>query len=399
MRIEQGWGKPVALRCEALLFVMAGLAMAAVTGCAHTSNHETTPGGSGVRTTSSAGSSDTTDPVTTTSSRTPGQQPISGRKGLMAIQFVSPSTGYMVGNGEVLKTTTGGRTFDVAKRTGVNITSIKAAKSAPLTLTAWGLHTILITHDGGYTWSTENLPQRSVLAVDFVSGTEGFALESSNLWRTTNGGESWSKLVTPALADSVSFGSTAVGWIGTSDGKVFKTSNAGNSWTLTLASKGNTETLVHATSAQRCLASISGLASMGGTSYTIFQTQDGKNWKPILAYNSGASPPPGNPANAAMGPGTQIGPVLALGSRTAVVAGICPSCNGNTEASLVATKNEGASWSKLAPIRSGMTYLTSISFVTPNVGWLLETGLQPDSGLLFHTSDGGKSWSKVHSTS
>ena len=89
-------------------------------------------------------------------------------KGLQAVRFVSSTTGYMAGNGIILKTTDGGQIFTTAAHASVNLTGLSVARTTTATVAAWGNHSILVSHNSGSNWSTSTLPH-TIQQVDFAT--------------------------------------------------------------------------------------------------------------------------------------------------------------------------------------------------------------------------------------
>lgn len=329
-------------------------------------------------------------------------------KGLSAVRFVSATTGYMDGNGIILKTTDGGQIFSAVAHTSVNLTGLSITKTAATTVAAWGGHSIMVSHNGGSNWSTTTLPQ-NIIQAEFATASEGFAITQGNraaatslasaLWRTTDGGVHWVQLQTPSPPVSVSFGSAGVGWVGVVGGDIFQTVNSGQTWNRVLHLGANLgEARVYAVSSQICWALITGGSGMSQTSYSVFRTTNGTNWTAVLGVSTaGAGPAPGNPTNVPKGPGSSPGPMAVLGPGEAVIAGVCEACGWGT-ASLSSTQDGGASWSSHPAISNSEGPPASMSFVSLNEGWVLDNRGDSGNGVLLHTLDGGSSWKEVYPT-
>lgn len=325
-------------------------------------------------------------------------------KGIQAVRFVNASTGFLAGNGIILRTTDGGRVFQTSLQSSVDFTGLSAAKGQLSTIAAWGDHSIVVSQDGGKWWKTSALPKTSgtVQEVNLATQSEGFAIlgdgyKTGTLWRTTDGGEDWTKVSTPSQVLSVSFGSDSVGWIGTQDGNIFETKNSGATWTRVFhpSAKYPGRPVVQAVSAQACWAMVIGGSGMSQTSYAVFRTADGSTWKPVLGVGTaGAGPAPDNASNAPKGPGLAPGPMVALNANQAAVAGVCRAC-GMGSAEVSATGNGGSSWTTHPTIQNGMGEPTSMSFISLNNGWMLDTTYTSGTVLL-HTTDGGDTWKEVY---
>jgi photosystem II stability/assembly factor-like uncharacterized protein len=101
---------------------------------------------------------------------------------------------------------------------------------------------ILVTSDGGTTWSTRTLPlwtsQWSIDAVDFINPNEGWALVSARLYHTGNGGRTWTlvnaNLPPPPLnvlqPSSLDFVDASNGFWSTGS-QLLRTTDGGHTWT------------------------------------------------------------------------------------------------------------------------------------------------------------------------
>ncbi|MEO6132072.1 MAG: YCF48-related protein [Saprospiraceae bacterium] len=124
---------------------------------------------------------------------------------LSAIQFVSPSEGWIVGfNGTILHT---------------------------------------INH--GTTWELQQSElSDNLISLSFVSPTEGWILTSGHgLLHTTNGGIQWSLLNSNVGGFAIQFTSTQSGWLTSFFGAIYHTTDGGAHWTL--QNSGTSENLVH----------------------------------------------------------------------------------------------------------------------------------------------------------
>ncbi|MHB1734518.1 MAG: WD40/YVTN/BNR-like repeat-containing protein, partial [Ferrimicrobium acidiphilum] len=314
-------------------------------------------------------------------------------KGLQAVRFVSSTTGYMAGNGIILKTADGGQIFTTAAHASVNLTGLSVARTTTATVAAWGNHSILVSHNSGSNWSASTLPH-TVQQVDFATSSIGFAITGHQgspagyaafpawvLWRTIDGGAHWIQVPTSSPPASISFGAASVGWMSTANGDIFRTVNSGQTWSLvTQIPTTNAESTslkpfvsLHAASAQICWALVVGGSGMNQASYSVFRTTNGTNWSPVLATSTaGAGPAPGNPGKVPPGPGSSPGPMAVVGgSSSAVLAGECRACGFGTT-SVSSTQNAGASWNNFPTIQNGGASI-SMSFVSPSEGWLLDS--------------------------
>lgn len=325
--------------------------------------------------------------------------------GMKAVVFVSPSTGYLAGQGIILKTTNGGQVFQPVFRGNVDVSGLSVLRGNAKMIVAWGKDKVLMSSDAGLTWHTQTLPVTSgtVQQVELATASEGFAIvgdgyNTGGLWRTTDGGTHWQRLTTPSQSlSSVSFGTANVGWLGAEDGNIYETSDGGNNWTRVFHPNvqypGRPQ--VHAVSAQSCWAMIVGQSGMSQTSYSVFRTKDGVHWTPVLGVSTaGAGPAPDNATHAPKGPGMAPGPMVVLNSDQAVVTGVCRAC-GMGSVQVSATQTGGSTWTTYPTIQNGMGPAISMSFVSLDDGWILESTYSSGTFLL-HTADGGAHWAEVY---
>jgi photosystem II stability/assembly factor-like uncharacterized protein len=113
---------------------------------------------------------------------------------LYGIDFISPSTGWVVGDlGVILKTT-----------------------------------------DGGQNWNTQPIGSQTLLvAVDFIDSMNGWIVgEFGTILKTTNSGINWVQQTasTTEMLRDVNFVDTNLGWIIGSNGTILKTTNGGTDW-------------------------------------------------------------------------------------------------------------------------------------------------------------------------
>src|SRR4030095_3407935 len=153
---------------------------------------------------------------------------------LKAIYFVNPSTGFMAGNGIVLKTLNGGVNWLV-------ITTNFGGSSISFINEYTGYicdGTVYKTTDGGITW--DNLNVFTLTAIDFTDVNTGYGVGlNSNIVKTTNGGVSWEQQFVNVFNNkfnSVTFVNASVGYIAGGkmflpyEGVIYKTVNGGASW-------------------------------------------------------------------------------------------------------------------------------------------------------------------------
>lgn len=349
-----------------------------------------------------------------------------------AISFISASSGWVLAaradsatTATVLHTADAGRSWDRLARLSlpVNTPSMQFVDSRHGWITTIGplscgfaktppCHTVLLrTVDGGRHWSRLSAPNTNGAAITFVDQLHGwlihiqmpcrsFCLQS--LYATTDGGTTWR-----LLPSAPRFEDTRMSWINAEDGRIgggnfqsctsaiFATYDGGRTWTRQLA-------LAHHCGLMqvRMLDPLDGWAvggfdtrqcSMGGCDdYTLYRTVDGgRHWTvertPSQAWWMPAQYAGGFP-----------GPPLFVTPRYGWIpfsTGAGPGAGG-----VAITTNGGQTWRRVLgayPLGE-----TNVAPIDARNGWVAGTSRVKacpacDADLL-HTTDGGKTWTKLH---
>ena len=221
-------------------------------------------------------------PAPITNGQRPGSGPVSGRLTGIAAHPTDPNTIYVAAaGGGVWKTTDGGTTWNplTDSQSTLSMGAIAIAPSNPLVLyTGTGEANfsvdsdfgrgVLVSTDGGATWTLRTAgglfdgEQISEIAIDptnsniaYVAVASGFEGGNSGVWKTTDGGVTWTNTSPSDLRGnfwtSVRIDPTSPSTLyaaqsniqgpfgALSEGAVYKTTNGGMSWTrLTNAPSG-----------------------------------------------------------------------------------------------------------------------------------------------------------------
>jgi Photosynthesis system II assembly factor YCF48 len=319
---------------------------------------------------------------------------------LDGVQFVSATTGWVVGANRVLATTDGGGHWSVQRRAPkADYSEVDAIDADD----AWvvGSRSLIVTTDGGASWRSLPEPCPAVSSVHFVSSSNGFAVSGSRLLRTVNGGSTWRHVASPPRVLSVCFTDTQRGWLG-AHGRIYRTLNGGRSWTLAVAGPRpngpNDDTRVTV----QCSGPDSGWAEMipGGA---------GMNQQAHIGYylsDSGSRPVfaeqqfrhPGVRVSRGS-PGGQPATFSAIDQSDAVFVDACTPCGDFGLAPMGVVTRDG-----LAMRRAGyvphVNDVIGASFVSTTDGWA--TGYvigfpthskhQRLTPKIVHTTDGGRHW-------
>lgn len=160
--------------------------------------------------------------------------------------FLNNDTGFVYGDGVVLKTTNGGVNWNSST---TSITSQYTAMSFVNDSIGFLIGTggvILKTVDGGGNWLIQNSPtNKSLTSVDFVDSLHGVIVgRDAQILRTSNGGQTWLQILSPYLfgdslfhydlrtiqfiTDSIAY--AAGGPNAGSTGILIQTTDGGNTW-------------------------------------------------------------------------------------------------------------------------------------------------------------------------
>jgi len=264
------------------------------------------------------------------------------------------------------------------------------------------------TADGGRTWSSASVSAPSAANasayggpawVRFVDALHGWILvkdvSSSNfsfgrLYRTKDGGRSWTALETP-LGDPVTFVDRLTGWTagGPAGDRLFITRDGGRSWqrqTVPLPSASAGGSVTYALPVKDDGAVVLSTTLVKGDRATVawYRSLDaGRTWR--LANRLATTDQ--------VEPGVRV-PVAVAGSDTWV--SVLPSSRR-----LVRLRGDGATLAVLDP-PTAPAGVQELQFATATAGWALGSSATcpagepcPLGGMLFRTGDGGSTWREV----
>jgi photosystem II stability/assembly factor-like uncharacterized protein len=161
-------------------------------------------------------------------------------------QFVTSRQGWVVGLRDILATADGGTTWSVQDRGRLNLTSVDFISSTH----GWAVgENVLLRTTDGRSWTALPEPCPFLRAVHFVTPAIGFAIaggsnlmdlgqsapaESGKLMATDDGGTTWHPMAAPMNPQTVCFSTPSIGWLG-ADGRLYRSSDSGQSWRLVAA--------------------------------------------------------------------------------------------------------------------------------------------------------------------
>lgn len=341
------------------------------------------------------------------------------------VAFATPSLGWLVGGNQILRTDDGGWHFVFQYRGTLEWQGVAALNATRVV--AWGPDGAVATKDGGKSWSALHIPgvgkSRGRLSqLRFLTPGTGFASTSLHdvfqaLYRTTDGGAHWLRVQVPQDTLAAGFANLADGWAVVSawpagngnarkqsaaDG-FYRTTDAGRHWIKTqdepAADWMTTGATIYPVGTNDAYAQVLGGVGMSQSSSTLFHTQDGATWTPVLATSTaGGGPAPGVSGRKVMtGPGYDAGPVAVIGPRDVRVIGGMEA-TGYGAVAVALTNDGGVTWRTVSRIPGAAGIppgASALSFVNPNDGWLLDGFVGPSQTLL-RTTDGGAKWRVYH---
>lgn len=234
---------------------------------------------------------------------------------------------------------------------------------------------IIRTNDGGATWTTqESGITTSLNAVDFVDPDTGYAVGHYGvILKTTDGGVHW----TPQASSSsdhlidVSFSDAVTGTVVGSDGVILRTTDGGVQWTPQAG--GTAKTLLGV-----CFADADTGMVVGGNETALLTTDGGASWTTQVF--------PPRPS----GDLFVLRDVCMIDGRHAWIAGYFQDAGGFDIGYVLQTADGGSNWDRVYSDDGGYNFLNAVSFSDTQNG--VAVG---DFGTIHRTTDGGGTWTKV----
>jgi hypothetical protein len=343
---------------------------------------------------------------------------------LVGVQFVSPSTGWVLGADRILATEDGGRDWSTQYRT-TPAAELRGIDFIDATH-GWviGAHTVLATIDGGRHWRRIATLCHGLRSVDFLNSKVGYAVSAGGtdvsgtpfrrgrLLSTRDSGRHWRLAPAPHDVQTVCFASANIGWLGAA-GTIYITRDGGRTWTaqltrgLGLSASGGVAEVQCTPHQQPAWAEVIGGGAMSQQGHIGYHF-DGTRWRPIFAEQYFPHP---DVKVAAESPGAYAGPFAAINAETAAFIDWCPTCAtavaGHahtwyvTSAPMLLAERGGSRLARRGAI-DGLTAATAADFISTSRGWIVGT-LTIDHLVGNHTrddtvdriertSDGGRTW-------
>ncbi|GJQ31679.1 MAG: hypothetical protein HBSAPP04_05180 [Ignavibacteriaceae bacterium] len=282
---------------------------------------------------------------------------------LTDVYFIDQATGWACGmSGEILKTTDGGMDWE---RVSTNIPEyfIRIYFSTPLDGIAMYIGGFYKTSDGGSTW--RRIPGGWIQLNDmhFIDPMNGWAVGGNVLsaiaLQTTDGGETWNMKAPSGQVTlwCAYFTSPSNGFAGSESGVIYRTTNAGNTWTSLQTATNLTFNSISFSGQLNGIA-VAGIAAGGSELRT---TNGGNSWQNV---NTGSF--------------SSFYDLAWVNSNNTLLVGV--------EGNIYKSTDSGVTW--LSKNRNQITRnINSIFFIDREKGWIAAQG-----GNIFKTVDGGLNW-------
>lgn len=211
---------------------------------------------------------------------------------------------------------------------------------------------------GGWV-AMQQLTGYDLKSVYFVNEQIGYVISNANLFKTTDGGNTWNQPCAgfTYIINKVYFIDENIGIIVGHEGKIYRTTDGGGTWS-------NAITGTNSYNFYDVDFSNSTTGYAVGTEGSIFLTTDGgQNWNIIYTYGS-------NPLKVVVAPYNQYG--YAAGEFT----------------TFFRSTDGGINWGE-ETIDSLYSHFSGMQFISDLEGWMSGSG-----GFILHTSDGGENWTQ-----
>jgi len=156
---------------------------------------------------------------------------------LYGLWFIDENTGWYCGDRSVMRTTNGGETFIDSMFIDSNLNDIHFKNDSTGNIAAWGR--MYRTTNSGVSWTPIILPVETEVPfmerLTFVGDTGWTYSNAGKVYRTTNYGLSYDSIsLIPLYGLCIEFADPFVGYAGGWDGKIYKSTNGGFNWNLSL---------------------------------------------------------------------------------------------------------------------------------------------------------------------
>jgi photosystem II stability/assembly factor-like uncharacterized protein len=293
------------------------------------------------------------------------------------VDLLDQNTGYAGGFGEVRKTINGGQTWTsqpiplFGNFVGIDFVSAT---------TGWVVGaegSVYKTSDGGTSWTRQRHDtQAFYTGVSFVDANQGWVCGNSTILHTTDGGATWVTQSVPAGADAIEvrFVDGQNGFAAGALRTLLHTVNGGQTWTLQLGGVFNDPANRYPFNGLDATSTTAAVAVGGGNSiYTT--TNAGAKW---VSRGSGSGTIPFRMAR------TDANHIWAANSNSEVLY----------------TVNGGKKWERsIIQVQISCDICSNtgdIAFLDNNEGWAVINGEFTSTSWVWHSVDGGKTWQSLN---
>jgi len=166
-----------------------------------------------------------------------------------AVLALDPDRLLLVGPRGLRRSVSGGHGFTLIREPLVAKLALSAAATVDGMVYAYGPHAIVVSLDGGQTWSAATLPKRgkTLVKVDFVNRSIAYALKNNgHVWKSRDRGVNWHEVsaVGTKLGTDLAFSDPLHGYLALPEfgddahGYVLRTSDGGSTWRPQLVDRG-----------------------------------------------------------------------------------------------------------------------------------------------------------------
>jgi len=274
-----------------------------------------------------------------------------------ALQFLDESNGWVVGNKGIISTSTDGGITWTTQTSGTESRLRDLFFIDQTTGWAVGDNTILFTTNGGEQWNGAATRYTSRFnAVTFPTQRNGWIVGNDGImYRTSDAGSTWSVFSGPSTEDltAIFFHDEQIGWIAGSNGTLLATTDGGLTW-LPMTSG-----TVHKLHDLFFIDEQNGW-TVGSMGTMLFTADGGYSWTPV-----------------------QVPTSTTLTTLTLTAGGSGWAC-GEGGVCLV-KRNTGTSWQH--DLQGPNAKLVDVVFTDAKFGWACGW-----DGTILHTTDGGQQW-------
>ncbi|WP_139998852.1 WD40/YVTN/BNR-like repeat-containing protein [Paenibacillus paridis] len=317
------------------------------------------------------------------------------------IQFLNNTTGRAAGNGFLIGTSDAGASWQSIYKGTWQFTQLDFISNT----TGWALakssvtgpNALIHTTDGGSTFTKYPTGAIALERIHFTDAANGFGYTKAFAYKTSNSGKSWTKISTPANTRYAEFEDAKHGWalvvVPGYGYKLYRTIDGGAKWAVKLNVKSDEVSGGEIfTKGNEIWAEFYGGAGMSQQSYSLYASSDsGASWRKVISQDTaGGGPAPGGAVGIVTeGPASPGGHPsnFQLVDGAAILAGYSPA---GEAIGVGRSLDAGKTWTNFKPIKG---YESVISFTSKNSGWMADTSLTSPS--VYKTTDGGKTWSKT----